>query len=279
MRWPWHRAVRIPVQDVQSPPSFAEALAAAEREALVAPRLVDVLAQTRLALDGITHLEGAGDPTALHHWVDELSHAVVETIPGSLCRDGCHHCCHYPTAFFDLYPGEWEPIAHHLRTTWSPARLEAFLERFAREHGPYLGLIRLLEYGLRGMFRFHPTARLLPLSCPFLEDARCSIYDVRPFACRAFGHFSARIDDRDLPHVYGCKDQEQALLPALRGPGPRIQLPDIMPLWERLASLTGGHRHVLATWLDRTWRVPVVHRRTSWTRILGQWLRQVWFDS
>ena len=279
MPWPWRRTVSREGPAGSTPLNFSDALAAAAEEALRAPRLVDVLVQLRGAMHGITHLDGRGDPAALHHWVDELSTAVVESIPGSLCRSGCSHCCHYPTAFFDIYPGEWSPIEKHVRTHWAPERLRRFLDGFNREHGPYLSLIRLLEFGLRGMFRFRPTSTLLPLSCPFLEDGCCSIYEVRPFACRAFGHFSARIDDRELPHVYGCKDQEEALMPALRGAGPRVQLPDILPLWERLARITGGHRHVLAVWIDRTWPVPPGRRRNPWVAIVRHWIMRVWDET
>ena len=276
MYWPFrNRSSRTQPGETHEGTTFAEAMAAAESEALHAPRLVDMLGRTRLALDGVTHVTGQ-DESDLYHWVDELSRAVVSEVPGSLCQAGCSRCCHYPTAFFDIYPGEWQPIEKHLRETWSPERLHRFLARFSLEHAPYLSLIRLLEHGLRGMFRFHPTKDLLPLSCPFLEDDRCSIYEVRPFACRGFGHFAARLDTRDLPHVYGCKDQEEALMPALRGEGPRIQLPDIQPLWETLARVTGGHRHVLAIWIARRLPVPRDATRLSWWRIGLHWIERLW---
>jgi len=45
---------------------------------------------------------------------------------------------------------------------------------------------------LQKFLEFYLTNPLRPAGCPFLEDGACTIYELRPFACRAYGLWSPK---------------------------------------------------------------------------------------
>jgi Fe-S-cluster containining protein len=44
---------------------------------------------------------------------------------------------------------------------------------------------------LQKFLEFYLTNPIRPAGCPFLEDGACTIYELRPFACRAYGLWSS----------------------------------------------------------------------------------------
>jgi hypothetical protein len=98
------------------------------------------------------------------------------------CRAGCAHCCHQAVG---VTPPEVFAIHAHLRATRTPVELDAVVRR-----------IRDADDETRGMA---PAQRLSPeLPCPFLEAARCSIYEVRPLSCRGTNSLDAAVCERTL---------------------------------------------------------------------------------
>jgi hypothetical protein len=100
----------------------------------------------------------------------ELSDGFLERLPeGTVaCKAGCDHCCHQVV---HVTPPEALAIVDTLRRTLCGAELSSLAARVssARER----------NQGLAPVDRFtsdHP--------CPFLEAGQCSIYEVRPLACR-----------------------------------------------------------------------------------------------
>lgn len=103
----------------------------------------------------------------------EMSEAVPATrrlLP--VCQDGCAHCCH---ATVLASTPEILRIAEHLRTT---RQGEAF-ERLRAHAGETAERVRALDLEAR-------AAAKVP--CPLLDPttSRCTAYDVRPVACRAY---------------------------------------------------------------------------------------------
>jgi Fe-S-cluster containining protein len=96
--------------------------------------------------------------------------------PGALaCKAGCDHCCHQPVG---LTPPEALAIAAHLRQTLAREQLVEVAARLAQ---------RARETrGLSSAERFSPDQ-----PCPFLERGKCSIYEVRPLACRGMNSLDA----------------------------------------------------------------------------------------
>jgi hypothetical protein len=85
----------------------------------------------------------------------------------SACRKGCSHCCHIAVA---VNQAEAQIIGEHIGQL--------------PEHPANRGM-----EGRDGFAEFVPLGYENP--CPFLVDNQCSIYDVRPSACRL--HFSLDI--------------------------------------------------------------------------------------
>ena len=91
------------------------------------------------------------------------------------CHSGCAHCCCQDVG---VSAPEVFAIHEHLRATRSPAELDDVISR-----------IRAADDRTRGMTS---SERLSPDNpCPFLVDERCSIYDVRPLACRGTNSLDA----------------------------------------------------------------------------------------
>ena len=91
------------------------------------------------------------------------------------CVPDCGACCtnHDSYAYVYLEHGEPERIAGHLELP-----LEAFLERYTETDE---------EHRVLSMER---------PDCPFLEDARCTVYPVRPVQCRTFPFWRENLANR-----------------------------------------------------------------------------------
>ena len=96
-----------------------------------------------------------------------LSDATVDALrPYTACRAGCAHCCSLPTLIY-----EHEAIAMAKVSGREMVKLS----------------YRSREDVLNAAITFYGQ------SCPFLVDARCSIYEHRPLICRV--HHSLSDDD------------------------------------------------------------------------------------
>lgn len=93
--------------------------------------------------------------------VDE---AAVEILPHTACRKGCSHCCHIAALISEV---EAQRIGEAIRR--KPAKAGAFPPDVPALQDKYFGV-----------------------PCTFLKGGRCSIYEVRPLACRL--HFSMADD-------------------------------------------------------------------------------------
>ena len=91
------------------------------------------------------------------------------------CRAGCDHCCYQ---IVGVTPPEALAIFDHLSQTASDSELEEISARIAEA--------RARTRGLTSAERFSPEH-----PCPFLRAGRCSIYEVRPLACRGMNSLDA----------------------------------------------------------------------------------------
>lgn len=127
----------------------------------------------RLELDAIEALNLPADEQlpALRVLVDKAAALVAPFTP---CREGCSYCCNMAVAVTQeearqiaLHTGrEAVTIAGDLEATH--ARLEANVRRYSG------------------------------VPCPFLVDSRCSIYEIRPMACRAHHSLADDAEPCDL---------------------------------------------------------------------------------
>jgi Fe-S-cluster containining protein len=108
--------------------------------------------------------------------------ALSGSANGLACRAGCAHCCYQAVG---VSPPEALAIHEHLLATRSTEELDALDRR-----------LRDADEKTRGMGL---TERLSPeLPCPFLEEGACSIYEVRPLACRGKNSLDAAACERTL---------------------------------------------------------------------------------
>jgi Fe-S-cluster containining protein len=91
------------------------------------------------------------------------------------CKAGCDHCCYQGVG---VTPPEAIAIAEHLRSTRSSEELERLTA--------HLGQEREKTRELSSTERFSPEH-----PCPFLESARCTIYEARPLSCRGMNSLDA----------------------------------------------------------------------------------------
>jgi Fe-S-cluster containining protein len=120
-----------------------------------------VLALTRSAMDSTSRL------------VDGL---LARAPRGAVaCRAGCAHCCHVVVA---VTAPEALTILDYLKRTRAPAALTHIAAHIAE--------FRRRTRALSSSQRFSPEH-----PCIFLEAGRCSIYEVRPFACRGMNSLDA----------------------------------------------------------------------------------------
>ena len=92
--------------------------------------------------------------------------AARETVA---CRAGCDFCCHVPVG---VQAHEVLIVAHHIQKYFSPAELEAVIERAAAHRDAFAG-------------RSNQERTELRKPCVLLREGSCSIYEARPEACRS----------------------------------------------------------------------------------------------
>lgn len=261
MRWRfgWFRRPEPPLpmqRPTEYPLTFEGVLADAVAGGQAVNPLAEALDVARGAVPAADNMGRTGDVHDLYHLIDQLSAAVVATYPQSQCFDGCGRCCNYPTAFFDMYPEEWQRVHDHLETRWTPERRAAMVRRFWAEHGPRMPIVRLFEWFQSLNVPIFPTRKALPLACPLLENGRCSVWEARPLPCRTYGQFTAKISPWSSAHVYACAEQGEALEGALQEPGLQVMLPDVGPVMAKQLAFVSGRKRVMASWIARSYPKP-----------------------
>jgi hypothetical protein len=98
------------------------------------------------------------------------------------CHSGCAHCCYQAVG---VSAPEVFAIYQHLRATRTPVELAAVVQR-----------IREADDRTRGLTSAERVSPHNP--CPFLVDERCTIYEVRPLACRGTNSLDAAACARAL---------------------------------------------------------------------------------
>jgi Fe-S-cluster containining protein len=85
------------------------------------------------------------------------------------CQAGCDSCCHVPVG---VQAHEVLIVAHHVQLHFSPAELEALIERCAVHRVAFAG-------------RSNAERTALKRPCVALRDGNCLVYTARPEACRS----------------------------------------------------------------------------------------------
>lgn len=132
------------------------------------PKLENAVALGRRAMDATSTL------------VDGMFSLTSDAPPA--CRAGCSHCCHQAVG---VSAPEVFAIYDELSKTRAPKELDAVLERIRRTDDETRGMTSSERWSPE-----HP--------CPFLEKGSCSIYEVRPLACRGKNSLDATACEKSL---------------------------------------------------------------------------------
>jgi Fe-S-cluster containining protein len=100
------------------------------------------------------------------------------------CRSGCTYCCMFPVA---ASAPEVLAITIFVRERFDDERQAALNARVEANISATDGM----DMSRRDRVR---------LDCPFLEEGKCSVYDVRPIACRGYSSYSVEDCREDYEH-------------------------------------------------------------------------------
>jgi Fe-S-cluster containining protein len=100
------------------------------------------------------------------------------------CRSGCTYCCMFPVA---ASATEVLAIASFVRVRFDEDRQAALDARVVANIAATEGM----DMAQRDRVR---------LDCPFLEKGQCSVYEVRPIACRGYSSYSVEACREDFEH-------------------------------------------------------------------------------
>jgi Fe-S-cluster containining protein len=180
--------------------------------------------------------------------ISTLASGTYGSYPDGFCQKGCSACCYYPTGLFTIQYSEWAIIASTL-DKWDEKRRAELFARNAR--GWILHLYQLAQAHPWYTLLMAPVFELLKLKCPFLDKDMCSIYEVRPHVCRAFGAFQVRGGGFSLfkRKVFACETQGTFLLEASNQPG-AIALPVFNVVLKFIAPFLKGPSQSLPLWLS-----------------------------
>lgn len=95
-------------------------------------------------------------------------------LPHTACRKGCSHCCH-------------QAVTIHTEEA----------KRIAQSTG------RKMVFARMELDRSLVVTKYMRVPCPFLEDGKCSIYQIRPLSCRLYFNIS---DDPSLCDLSTVQD-------------------------------------------------------------------------
>ncbi|MGE0491935.1 MAG: YkgJ family cysteine cluster protein [Vulcanimicrobiota bacterium] len=100
-----------------------------------------------------------------------IDQAAKRYYPPLACSQGCSYCCHLPVS---VSVAEVVAVLDYVQENFSADEREALRQRVAQR---YQEVVELSDQE-----RKHTNIR-----CPLLDEAgRCSVYPVRPLACRGF---------------------------------------------------------------------------------------------
>jgi Fe-S-cluster containining protein len=204
-------------------------------------------------------LKGCPSPERVFELTQRVMDSTSRLVAGFLarapqgavaCRAGCDHCCHVVVG---VTPPEALTIFEHVKRTFSSEAFERLRQRVAE----FLELTRALS----------SSARFAPeYPCVFLEDGCCSIYEVRPLACRGMNSLDAtecesRLRDPEARRAFAANGGGRLFLEPVRAfraisAGLQLGIAELYRLDMRPLELTAamqvlleGGTSVLDAWL------------------------------
>lgn len=124
----------------------------------------------------LTQAEQASTASKRIHWLRKAADAATRDVMAvAACRQGCAHCCHITVAI-------------------SRSEAQVIAKETGRKLNTKAGAITMESMDRLSDPQEHLAALAFGVPCPFLVNSKCSIYEVRPLACR----LQVNLDDDDL---------------------------------------------------------------------------------
>lgn len=109
--------------------------------------------------------------TLYKHTSEQIQKFIKKENIAVACHQGCNTCC--KTMRVEIIPSEAFYLANKIKEIFSEEKIDELVEKLSINNQKLLGKT-LLE-----CIDEHVT-------CAFLDNGECSIYDFRPYKCRAF---------------------------------------------------------------------------------------------
>ena len=115
-----------------------------------------------------------GDLLQLQHYKRDRDRLWQHQAPKIACREGCSWCCRGPQVLASAH--EVLDLAAWMKEHFSAEEIQATHERIA-------SAILQFDRECEGHDPLRPAPRI---TCPLLQDDRCSVYPARPLPCRGW---------------------------------------------------------------------------------------------
>lgn len=199
------------------------------------PDFQQAVVRCREHLRHSTNLGQSGDFHDVYYLIDYLASVVHLNYTAIPCKAGCHGCC-LDSGLPRVTALEWQVIHDHLVNDLSLGTQAQIIDQTRRLHQDQVPA--LLEEQ-RHIQRPHTDESGLHLAkpdlksmrCPLLVDGRCSVYQVRPGTCRAYGFFTVRV--RQQSQLFACRMAADTVVEDLKLQGVEEWA---MPVWDKFAE-------------------------------------------
>lgn len=130
-------------------------------------------------------------------FLKEISESAGEVYPCISCKTGCYTCCTGPS-FPPVYSKEWQRIREYINNNLNPEKKEIIINRIkelSSEKEEGLKFVESIVQKNANIDQLREKVNDLVNIfkddvCPLHINGTCSVYEVRPAKCRAFGNFS-----------------------------------------------------------------------------------------
>lgn len=130
-------------------------------------------------------------------FLKNISESAGEVYPCISCKTGCYTCCTGPS-FPPVYSKEWKRIREYINNILSSEDKKIIIDRIENLSKEKEEALKFVESIVQKNIDIEELRKkvneLISIFkddvCPFHINGKCSIYEVRPAKCRAFGNFS-----------------------------------------------------------------------------------------
>lgn len=164
-------------------------------------------------------------------WLQRAASAWAQPLQDvAACRRGCAHCCHIPVTISGV---EAALIGRYIGRAPARPGTSVRLDTFAALADAVAALQSL-------------STAMAPSPCPFLLEEACSIYEVRPMACRLLLNMDdddllcRRVPGQDIPVPYADSTALKALFLMAQPAAPLADIRSFFAQHEPLSKSSAG---------------------------------------